>query len=103
MNAETFAETIEAYIAARIAEGCAKSTVAHARRPIAAFHEFLSRHSVETVGEIDQAMIQAYLAERYSLALERAHVTGGATVILAMGAGRQAAAAMHEFLTTGEW
>ncbi|UCD39375.1 MAG: NADPH-dependent glutamate synthase [Fidelibacterota bacterium] len=30
-------------------------------------------------------------------------VTGGATVILAMGAGRQAAAAMHEYLETGEW
>jgi len=29
--------------------------------------------------------------------------TGGATVILAMGAGKQAAKAMHEFLTTGEW
>lgn len=30
-------------------------------------------------------------------------VTGGATVILAMGAGRKAAAAMHEYLTTGAW
>jgi len=30
-------------------------------------------------------------------------VTGGATVILAMGAGRKAAAGMHEYLTTGEW
>ncbi len=30
-------------------------------------------------------------------------VTGGATVILAMGAGRKAAASIHEFLTTGEW
>jgi glutamate synthase (NADPH/NADH) small chain len=30
-------------------------------------------------------------------------VTGGATVILAMGAGRVAAKSMHEFLTTGEW
>jgi glutamate synthase (NADPH/NADH) small chain len=30
-------------------------------------------------------------------------VTGGATVILAMGAGRKAAAAIHEFLETGEW
>ncbi len=30
-------------------------------------------------------------------------VTGAATVILAMGAGRKAAAAMHEYLTTGEW
>jgi glutamate synthase (NADPH/NADH) small chain len=30
-------------------------------------------------------------------------VTGGATVILAMGAGRTAAASMHEYLTTGEW
>ena len=30
-------------------------------------------------------------------------VTGGATVILAMGAGRKAAASVHEFLTTGEW
>lgn len=30
-------------------------------------------------------------------------VTGGATVILAMGAGRKAAAGIHEFLTTGEW
>lgn len=30
-------------------------------------------------------------------------VTGAATVILAMGAGRKAARAMHEYLTTGEW
>ena len=30
-------------------------------------------------------------------------VTGGATVILAMGAGRVAAQSMHEFLTTGQW
>jgi glutamate synthase (NADPH) small chain len=30
-------------------------------------------------------------------------VTGAATVILAMGAGRKAAAAMDEYLTTGEW
>ena len=30
-------------------------------------------------------------------------VTGGATVILAMGAGRKAAASIHDYLTTGEW
>ncbi len=30
-------------------------------------------------------------------------VTGGATVILAMGAGRKAAASIHEFLTAGVW
>jgi glutamate synthase (NADPH/NADH) small chain len=30
-------------------------------------------------------------------------VTGGATVILAMGAGRKAAASIHEYLTGGEW
>jgi glutamate synthase (NADPH/NADH) small chain len=30
-------------------------------------------------------------------------VTGGATVILAMGAGRKAAASVHEFLTSGVW
>jgi glutamate synthase (NADPH/NADH) small chain len=30
-------------------------------------------------------------------------VTGGATVILAMGAGRKAAKAMDEYLTTGQW
>jgi len=30
-------------------------------------------------------------------------VTGGATVILAMGAGRRAAAAIHHYLDTGEW
>jgi glutamate synthase (NADPH/NADH) small chain len=30
-------------------------------------------------------------------------VTGGATVILAMGAGRKAAAGIHEYLTTGAW
>ncbi|MBN1608395.1 MAG: NADPH-dependent glutamate synthase [Polyangiaceae bacterium] len=30
-------------------------------------------------------------------------VTGGATVILAMGAGRVAAKSMHEYLTTGDW
>jgi glutamate synthase (NADPH/NADH) small chain len=30
-------------------------------------------------------------------------VTGGATVILAMGAGRKAAVSIHEFLTTGAW
>lgn len=30
-------------------------------------------------------------------------VTGGATVILAMGAGRKAAASIHEYLTRGEW
>ncbi|MGO8756906.1 MAG: NADPH-dependent glutamate synthase [Terracidiphilus sp.] len=30
-------------------------------------------------------------------------VTGGATVILAMGAGRKAAAAIHEYLTSGAW
>ncbi|MGA3126441.1 MAG: NADPH-dependent glutamate synthase [Candidatus Korobacteraceae bacterium] len=30
-------------------------------------------------------------------------VTGGATVILAMGAGRKAAASIHEYLTTGVW
>jgi glutamate synthase (NADPH/NADH) small chain len=30
-------------------------------------------------------------------------VTGGATVILAMGAGRKAAASIHEFLTSGQW
>jgi glutamate synthase (NADPH/NADH) small chain len=30
-------------------------------------------------------------------------VTGGATVILAMGAGRMTARSIHEFLTTGEW
>lgn len=30
-------------------------------------------------------------------------VTGGATVILAMAAGRKAARSIHEYLTTGEW
>ncbi|MAT71887.1 MAG: glutamate synthase (NADPH), homotetrameric [Planctomycetaceae bacterium] len=30
-------------------------------------------------------------------------VSGAATVILAMGAGRKAAASVHQFLTTGEW
>jgi glutamate synthase (NADPH/NADH) small chain len=30
-------------------------------------------------------------------------VTGGATVILAMGAGRKAAVHIHEYLTTGVW
>jgi glutamate synthase (NADPH/NADH) small chain len=30
-------------------------------------------------------------------------VTGGATVILAMGAGRKAAASVHDYLTTGVW
>ena len=30
-------------------------------------------------------------------------VTGGATVILAMGAGRKAAAGIHDYLTTGTW
>jgi glutamate synthase (NADPH/NADH) small chain len=30
-------------------------------------------------------------------------VTGGATVILAMGAGRKAAASIHGYLTTGDW
>src|SRR5208283_1752941 len=30
-------------------------------------------------------------------------VTGGATVILAMGAGRKAAVSIHEFLTIGAW
>jgi glutamate synthase (NADPH) small chain len=30
-------------------------------------------------------------------------VTGGATVILAMGAGRKAAKSVHEYLTTGNW
>jgi glutamate synthase (NADPH/NADH) small chain len=30
-------------------------------------------------------------------------VTGGATVILAMGAGRKAASSIHEYLTSGEW
>jgi len=30
-------------------------------------------------------------------------VTGGATVILAMGAGRRAAASIHEYLETGIW
>ena len=30
-------------------------------------------------------------------------VTGGATVILAMGAGRKAAASIHEYLITGDW
>jgi glutamate synthase (NADPH/NADH) small chain len=30
-------------------------------------------------------------------------VTGGATVILAMGAGRKAAKSIHEWLTTGVW
>jgi glutamate synthase (NADPH/NADH) small chain len=30
-------------------------------------------------------------------------VTGGATVILAMGAGRKAAASIHAYLTSGEW
>jgi glutamate synthase (NADPH/NADH) small chain len=30
-------------------------------------------------------------------------VTGGATVILAMGAGRKAASSIHEFLTSGVW
>jgi glutamate synthase (NADPH/NADH) small chain len=30
-------------------------------------------------------------------------VTGGATVILAMGAGRKAAASIHDYLTTGIW
>ena len=30
-------------------------------------------------------------------------VTGGATVILAMGAGRKAAASINEYLKTGEW
>jgi glutamate synthase (NADPH/NADH) small chain len=30
-------------------------------------------------------------------------VTGSATVILAMGAGRRAAKAMHEYLNTGAW
>jgi glutamate synthase (NADPH) small chain len=30
-------------------------------------------------------------------------VTGGATVILAMGAGRKAARSIEEYLETGEW
>jgi glutamate synthase (NADPH/NADH) small chain len=30
-------------------------------------------------------------------------VTGGATVILAMGAGRRAAASIEEYLQTGAW
>jgi len=30
-------------------------------------------------------------------------VTGGATVILAMGAGRKAAVSIHEYLTSGVW
>jgi len=30
-------------------------------------------------------------------------VTGSATVILAMGAGRRAAKSIHEYLTTGTW
>jgi glutamate synthase (NADPH/NADH) small chain len=30
-------------------------------------------------------------------------VTGGATVILAMGAGRKAAAAIQQFLADGQW
>jgi len=30
-------------------------------------------------------------------------VTGAATVILAMGAGRKAASAINEYLLTGEW
>jgi len=30
-------------------------------------------------------------------------VTGGATVILAMGAGRKAAASIHDYLTSGQW
>jgi glutamate synthase (NADPH) small chain len=30
-------------------------------------------------------------------------VTGGATVILAMGAGRRAAKSIHEFLISGDW
>ena len=30
-------------------------------------------------------------------------VTGAATVILAMGAGRRAANSIHEYLTTGQW
>ena len=30
-------------------------------------------------------------------------VTGGATVILAMGAGRKAAAAIHKYVMTGQW
>jgi len=30
-------------------------------------------------------------------------VTGGATVILAMGAGRKAAQSVHEYLTSGVW
>jgi len=30
-------------------------------------------------------------------------VTGSATVILAMGAGRRAAKSIHEYLTTGNW
>jgi glutamate synthase (NADPH/NADH) small chain len=30
-------------------------------------------------------------------------VTGSATVILAMGAGRRAAKSIHEYLTTGVW
>ena len=30
-------------------------------------------------------------------------VTGGATVILAMGAGRKAARSIHEYLTSGNW
>src|SRR5208337_683162 len=30
-------------------------------------------------------------------------VTGGATVILAMGAGRKAAVSIHDYLTTGVW
>jgi len=30
-------------------------------------------------------------------------VTGGATVILAMGAGRKAAASIHDYLTSGAW
>ena len=30
-------------------------------------------------------------------------MTGAATVILAMGAGRKAARSIHEYLTTGAW
>lgn len=79
MKRERLSETTEAYVSNRLTLGRTEGTILHVRRALSALGGFLARRGVETAGEIDREMVRAFLAERYSLALERAYVSGPAT------------------------
>ncbi len=79
MRAAPLAEEAQAYLADRTAQGSAQGTIVHERRALTALLDFLARQGAESVSEVDQAMVQGYLAERHSLALERAHIAGPET------------------------